>query len=98
MNYELRLQELTDQLINTAYHFRLGQEADGSKKLRECLNIIEPMIETLDADIKSKILKIIPPMLTAQENHDWLALADFLEYEIPILLRMRAAGSDRERF
>lgn len=92
MNDELRLQNLTNQLINTAHHFRLGREADGSKKLRECLNIIEPMIETLDADVKSKILKIIPPMLAAQENHDWLALADFLEYEIPILLRMPAAG------
>lgn len=31
MNYELRLQELIDKLINTAHHFRLGQEADGSK-------------------------------------------------------------------
>lgn len=94
MNYELRLQELIDKLINTAHHFRLGQEADGSKKLRECLNIIEPIIETLDADAKSQIFNIIPPMLTAQENQDWLALADFLEYEIPTLLQKQPIRAD----
>lgn len=94
MNYELRLQELIEQLINTAHHFRLGQEADGSKKLRECLNIIEPIIEKLDVDAKSQIFKIIPSMLTAQENQDWLALADFLEYEIPDLLQKQLISVD----
>ena len=75
---------LTEKLINTAHTLRMGQEAEGSMRLRECLDHLEPMLPTL---INSPaILAKIPDMLAAQERQDWLGLADFLEYELPKLL------------
>lgn len=76
---------LITKLIDTAHRFRLGEEAEASRNLRQCLDHLEPLLANL-ANSKL-ILKEVPKMIAAQERHDWLALADYLEYELPILLQ-----------
>ncbi|SQH77578.1 conserved protein of unknown function [Shewanella benthica] len=78
------IQTLIEKLTDTAQRFRLGQEAEASQRLKQCLDLLEPMLPNL---IKAdEILNKTPEMLAAQERHDWLALADNLEYELPMLL------------
>jgi len=75
---------LAEKLITTAHAFRLGHEAEGSQRLRECLDHLEPMLASLQQN--QQILPLIPNMLGAQEHHDWLGLADCLEHELAPLL------------
>lgn len=75
---------LKEKLIDTANKLRLGQEAEGSQRLRECLDHLESMLPTLTHS--QSILAKVPEMLAAQDRHDWMGLADYLEYELPPLL------------
>ncbi|WP_413736104.1 hypothetical protein [Shewanella sp. BJSY2023SW005] len=75
---------LTDQFITAAHAFRLGHEAEGSQLLRECLDQLEPLLTELPHS--EAIIQLLPHMLAAQERHDWLGLADYLEYELKALL------------
>jgi len=75
---------LVPKLISTAHKLRLGHEADGSHDLGECLDVINGILSELQDT--ASLMVLFQDMLTAQERHDWLALADCLEYELPLLL------------
>lgn len=77
-------QALDVQLINTAQQFRLGKEAEASKRLRTCIDLLESELKKLKDT--SAISNIMPLMLAAQERQDWLGLADYLEYELAYIL------------
>lgn len=72
------------ELIAVAHLLRVGKEVHGSKQLRSCLHELEKRLSNLNN--KQRILSLLPQMLAAQERSDWLALADYLEYELPHLL------------
>lgn len=74
---------LAASLINTAHQFRLGHEAEASLLLRQCIDEIEK--DHPEIIQQSEFGQILSPMLQAQERQDWLALADYLEYELPQL-------------
>lgn len=76
---------LIAKLIATAHKFRLGREAEASQQFRECLNLLEPILKS--APQADEITLILPAILAAQERYDWLALADYLEYELPSMLQ-----------
>lgn len=76
---------LISKLIYTAQLFRLAQEAEASLHLRQCIELLEPLLNNLNQG--KLIVELLPGMMAAQERHDWLALADYLEYELPILLQ-----------
>jgi hypothetical protein len=78
---------LIDKLIDTAHQFRLGREAQASSQFGECLNELEKILPTLNS--RHSIQAMLLNMLTAQETHDWLGLADDLEYELPQLLQSK---------
>lgn len=71
---------LQDSLQKTASLFRLGKEAMASVELRLCLDAIDENCPELVRD--TTFQQILPSMLQAQEQHDWLSLADYLEYEL----------------
>ncbi|MCL1090784.1 hypothetical protein L2744_14500 [Shewanella profunda] len=75
---------LQDSLSQTAHLFRLGQEAQASVELRLCLDLIEKHCPEIIQN--STFRQILPLMLQAQEQHDWLNLADYLEYELMALI------------
>lgn len=75
---------LRKQLITTAHSFRLGREAEGSENLLICINEIERQHHQI---LQPEFKYLLHSMLKAQENHDWLSLADYLEYELPPLLK-----------
>jgi len=71
---------LQDSLQKTASLFRLGKEANASVELRLCLDTIDKNCPELV--LNTAFQQILPSMLQAQEQHDWLSLADYLEYEL----------------
>ncbi|MDH0447862.1 hypothetical protein [Shewanella sp. GD04112] len=75
---------LEDSLRQTAHLFRLGKEAQASVELRNCLEIIEK--SNSEITHLAAFQQILPSMLQAQEQHDWLSLADYLEYELIALI------------
>lgn len=76
---------LTELLILSAHKFRLGIEAEGSSLFRECINLLEVILNTPTINT-DKLNILLPEILAAQERFDWLGLADYLEYELPVQL------------
>ena len=76
---------LTMKLISTANKFRLGYEADGSHDFAHCIDQLKPLLPELTN--AETVVALFRDMLAAQERHDWLALADSLEYDLPLLLK-----------
>ena len=74
---------IATSLINTAQLYRLGHEAEASVALRQCIDEIEKRYPEIIR--QASFGQILSPMLQAQERQDWLALADYLEYELPQL-------------
>ncbi|ABO23204.1 hypothetical protein SHLO109777_11265 [Shewanella loihica] len=84
MNIKETYAVITSDFVEAAHAFRLGQEAEGSQRLREGLDLLEPL---LSSHPKAQVIfQLIPNMLAAQERHDWLGLADYLEHELSALL------------
>ncbi|QSX28987.1 hypothetical protein JYB88_12065 [Shewanella cyperi] len=81
---------LIPKLISTAHKLRLGQEADGSRDFGACIDLLTGILPELQ-DTKA-VMALFQTMLAAQERHDWLALADCLEYELPLLLQQPTTG------
>ncbi|MCG9737605.1 hypothetical protein L1D32_05495 [Shewanella insulae] len=77
---------IASDFTEAARSFRLGQEAEGSQRLREGLDLLEPLLSSHPQ--AQLIFQLIPNMLAAQERHDWLGLADYLEHELCALLRL----------
>lgn len=75
---------LNPKLISTAHKLRLGHEADGSHDFRECIDLINDVLTEMQNTVA--VMTLFQDMLAAQERHDWLALADCLEYELPLQL------------
>ena len=78
------IEVLIMKLILTASKFRLGYEADGSHDFAHCIDQLKPLLPELTN--AETVVALFRDMLAAQERHDWLSLADSLEYDLPLLL------------
>ncbi|VEF25291.1 Uncharacterised protein [Shewanella baltica] len=78
---------LIPKLINTAHKLRLGHEADGSHDFGECIDLMNSILPEMKNTMT--VMAMFQNMLAAQERHDWLALADCLEYELPLILQQQ---------
>jgi hypothetical protein len=76
-------QTLIEKLRLTANAFRLGKEGQACESFRECIDLLAPMMSQLPA---AELTTYMSAILAAQERHDWLAVADGLEYELILLL------------
>lgn len=76
--------QLLITLTETANLFRLGQEASAAKLLRSCLDSLEEKHQNLLQT--SEFNKVLLNALNAQSNQDWLGLADYLEFDIALLI------------
>ncbi|QIR13938.1 hypothetical protein [Shewanella aestuarii] len=72
------------QAALTAKLFRLGNEPEASQQLIQCLNILEQNHKNILSSVQMQ--QTIGLALQAQENQDWLGLADYLEYEMVALI------------
>jgi hypothetical protein len=78
---------LQTKLVMTAHLYRLGREAEATQSLGQCIELLEPLFPHLS---QKPLMACMSETLAAQERFDWLAVADYLEYELVELLEANA--------
>lgn len=72
------------KIINIAveieYYFRIGMEASGNEKFIELIDNIPKIFTEYSTDQLLILNNILKNLLLAQENKNWILLADILNY------------------
>lgn len=67
--------------------FRLGRDVEAGLAMIELIGAVQPSFDLLPQAVQQQWLLLLGRMLECQEAQNWLALADYLEYELIQLLR-----------
>lgn len=67
--------------------FRLGREVEAGLAMIELIGAVQPSFDLTPQHIQQQWVLLLGQMLECQETQNWLALADYLEYELVQLLR-----------
>ncbi|MHC8371010.1 hypothetical protein ACYZT2_09405 [Pseudomonas sp. MDT1-85] len=67
--------------------FRLGCDVEAGLAMIELIGAAQPSFDRLPQAIQQQWVLLLGQMLECQEAQNWLALADYLEYELVRLLR-----------
>jgi hypothetical protein len=83
--------ELLESCVLSAQAFRLGKEAEGSRLLRQCLDLLH---DRYQAQLRlPECQALLAAALGSQQRHDWLGLADSLEYDLPAFFERQTDSS-----
>lgn len=66
--------------------FRLGRDVEAGLAMIELVSELQPFFEQATVDGQQQWLNFLGLMLACQEGQNWLALADYLEYELVQLI------------
>lgn len=66
--------------------FRLGRDVEAGLAMIELIGAVQPSFDGAAADFQQQWVSLLGPMLESQKSQNWLALADYLEYELVQLL------------
>ena len=69
-----------------AVMFRLGRDVEAGLAMIELASELQPFFAQAAVDAQQQWLHLLGLMLACQEGQDWLALADYLEYELVQLI------------
>lgn len=67
--------------------FRLGRDVEAGLAMIELIAAVQPSFDLTSPVIQQQWVLLLGQMLECQEAQNWLALADYLEYELVRLLR-----------
>ncbi|MCO8311497.1 hypothetical protein [Pseudomonas mandelii] len=77
---------LVDQARQCSALFRLGRDVEAALVMVEVAERVQLRVGGADSQIAVRWMALLTGMLNSQERQDWLALADYLEYELIDLL------------
>ncbi|MBK5399983.1 MULTISPECIES: hypothetical protein [Pseudomonas] len=66
--------------------FRLGRDVEAGLAMIELIGALQPSFDLALPAAQQQWVRLLGPMLECQESLNWLALADYLEYELVQLL------------
>lgn len=66
--------------------FRLGRDVEAGLAMIEWVDAVQPSFDQASSSAQQQWMHLLGSMLECQESQNWLALADFLEYELVQLL------------
>jgi len=66
--------------------FRLGRDVEAGLAMIELIDAVHPAFDSKAPDIQQEWALVLGRMFACQEAQNWLALADYLEYELVELL------------
>jgi hypothetical protein len=66
--------------------FRLGRDVEAGLAMIELIGALQPSFDLASPAVQQQWVGLLGPMLECQESQNWLALADYLEYELVQLL------------
>ncbi len=67
--------------------FRLGRDVEAGLAMIELIVAVQPSFDLTPQVVQQQWVLLLGQMLECQEAQNWLALADYLEYELIQLLR-----------
>ena len=76
--------ELISNLIKIGSLFRTAQEGEANALYATCVNSL--LSHGTSITNQEGYLHVMKNTLAAQERQDWIAFADYVEYELPLLL------------
>ncbi|TPG73666.1 hypothetical protein [Pseudomonas arsenicoxydans] len=80
----------SESFIGEAQHcatlFRLGRDVEAGLAMTELVAAVHPTFDSKTLDVQQQWTFVLGQMFTCQEAQNWLALADYLEYELVELL------------
>ncbi|QQZ43644.1 hypothetical protein IF690_08915 [Pseudomonas sp. SK3(2021)] len=75
------------RLQQCAEGFRLGRDVEAAMTMVQLMEAIEPMIERAPQELRQDWEALLGLMFECQQGQNWLALADYLQYECVEVLR-----------
>lgn len=66
--------------------FRLGRDVEAGLVMIDLIGEVHPTFDARSAEIQQQWALVLGQMFACQEAQNWLALADYLEYELVELL------------
>jgi hypothetical protein len=67
--------------------FRLGRDVEAGLAMIELIVAVQPSFDLTPQVVQQQWVLLLGQMLECQEAQNWLALADYLEYELVQFLR-----------
>ncbi|MCP1500413.1 hypothetical protein J2Y86_005120 [Pseudomonas migulae] len=67
--------------------FRLGRDVEAALLMVQVCSDVQLVMERMSVEVQSRWTALLADMLARQEAQDWLALADYLDYELPEFLK-----------
>lgn len=78
---------MSDVFLDTASLMRQGKVAASNRSLSQLLLYLSEQSSRLSQERLTLLNKILAVMEQAKQLHDWLYLADIIEYELPQLFK-----------
>lgn len=82
------INEINCLFKNIVINIRTGNYSDAGSKMNSCLQVLQPLLTSgiiPPTQIKSMVYSL-ETMLMMQEQKDWVAVADVIEFEFLVLL------------
>lgn len=67
--------------------FRLGRSVEAALNMLEVFESAAIQLEARPQPVPQQWSNVLVLMLNCQQSQDWLGLADYMEYELPAMLR-----------
>ncbi|WP_332762031.1 hypothetical protein [Pseudomonas koreensis] len=80
-----------DQCRQCAALFRLGRDVEAALSMVDVFENAQQCLASASVETQQQWAQVLTQMFECQERQDWLALADFMEYELVELLESAAA-------
>jgi hypothetical protein len=80
------LEKIIGECRQCAGLFRLGRDVEAALSMVDVFDGAQQLLLSAPADVQQVWAQILTQMLDCQERQDWLALADYMEFELVDLL------------
>jgi len=80
-----------DQCRQCAALFRLGRDVEAALSMVDVFENAQQCLASASVETQQQWAQVLTQMFECQERQDWLALADYMEYELVDLLESAAA-------
>ncbi|VVP23771.1 hypothetical protein [Pseudomonas fluorescens] len=81
-----RCESLLVEAQQCAALFRLGRDVEAGLAMTELVGVVHPRFDSVPQQAQQQWVFLLGRMFACQEAQNWLALADYLEYELIELL------------
>lgn len=92
------LENVFKKLSDIVVCARTGSYSDAASKLNSCLQDLQPILlsGTIPPEYLKKLTYSLETVFLMQKQNDWVAMADVIEFELPVLLKKTFQSVDNK--